>query len=111
MADNKHDFEEDVIQTSHRKPVLVDFWAPWCGPCRILSPTLDKLAKESAGRWRLVKINADTFPDLTRRFGVRGIPSVKLFVDGVVKDEFVGALPEHAVREWLDRALPENGSR
>lgn len=106
MPDKTHNFDEDVIQTSHRKPVLVDFWAPWCGPCRILSPTLEKLAKESRGRWRLVKINADSYPDLVRRYGVRGIPAVKLFVDGAVKDEFVGALPEHTVRQWLDGALP-----
>lgn len=110
MPDKTHNFEEDVIQTSHRKPVLVDFWAPWCGPCRILSPTLDKLARESNGTWRLVKINADTFPDLVRRYGVRGIPAVKLFVDGAVKDEFVGALPEHAVRQWLEKALPPDAS-
>ena len=108
MSDKSHNFEEDVIETSHRKPVLVDFWAPWCGPCRVLGPTLEKLAKESQGQWRLVKINADTFPGLTQRYGVRGIPAVKLFVDGVVKDEFVGALPEHAVRQWLDKALPKS---
>lgn len=111
MSDQKNNFEEDVIQTSHRKPVVVDFWAPWCGPCRVLGPTLEKLAKESKGRWRLVKINADSFPVLTQRFGVRGIPAVKMFVDGAVKDEFVGALPEQAVREWLGRALPGNGDR
>ncbi len=99
-------FQEDVIETSRRKPVLVDFWAPWCGPCRVLSPTLDKLAKESGGKWRLVKINADSYPGLVQRFGVRGIPAVKLFIDGGVADEFVGALPEHAIREWLARALP-----
>ena len=106
MTSKNHNFDEDVIQTSHRKPVVVDFWAPWCGPCRILGPTLEKLAKESGGRWRLVKINADTFPDLSQRFGVRGIPAVKLFVNGAVKDEFVGALPEPALRQWLDRSLP-----
>lgn len=106
MTDRMPDFQQDVIETSRRKPVLVDFWAPWCGPCRILGPTLEKLAKESGGAWRLVKINADKFPDLIRRYGVRGIPAVKLFVDGTVKDEFVGALPEHAVRRWLDQSLP-----
>ena len=108
MTSKTHSFDEDVIQTSHRKPVVVDFWAPWCAPCRILGPTLEKLAKESGGRWRLVKINSDTFPDLAQRYGIRGIPAVKLFVDGAVKDEFVGALPEPAVRQWLDRALPSS---
>lgn len=99
-------FQQEVIDKSHTKPVLVDFWAPWCGPCRILGPTLEKLARESEGGWRLVKINTDTHQDLARRYHVRGIPAVKLFVDGEVHDEFVGALPEHDVRQWLSRALP-----
>lgn len=102
-------FREDVIETSHKKPVLVDFWAPWCGPCRILGPTLEKLARESKGAWRLVKINSDKHPDLTRRFGVRGIPTVKAFVDGEVVDEFVGAMPEPELRRWLDRLLLATG--
>ncbi len=100
------DFQQDVIETSRRKPVLVDFWAPWCGPCRMLSPTLDRLARESKGAWRLVKINTDQHPDLATRYEVRGIPAVKLFVNGAVAAEFVGALPEHAVRQWLDEHLP-----
>lgn len=108
MADKTNNFSRDVIETSRKKPVLVDFWAPWCGPCRILGPTLEKLAKESGGAWRLVKINADSYPNLVREYGVRGIPAVKLFIDGKVADEFVGALPEHAVRQWLERALPND---
>ena len=94
------------MEVSHKKPVLVDFWAPWCGPCRVLGPTLEKLAKESKGAWRLVKINADKHPGLTQQYGVKGIPAVKLFVDGAVVNEFVGALPEHAVRQWLAEAIP-----
>ena len=99
-------FQTEVLDKSAEKPVLVDFWAPWCGPCRTLSPTLDALAKESGGRWRLVKINTDAHPALAQRFGVRGIPAVKLFVDGVVAAEFTGALPEADVRRWLTANLP-----
>ncbi|HMB89272.1 MAG TPA: thioredoxin [Rhodothermales bacterium] len=103
-------FQKEVLDKSHEKPVLVDFWAPWCGPCRILGPTLEKLVKESKGTWRLVKVNSDKHPGLSQRYGIRGIPAVKLFVDGEVRDEFVGALPEHAVRKWLDHALPAKTS-
>ena len=99
-------FQKEVIDASHKKPVLVDFWAPWCGPCRVLGPVLEKLARESKGGWRLVKINADKHQDLVQAYGVRGIPAVKLFVDGKIVDEFAGAMPEHAVRKWLSGALP-----
>ena len=103
-------FDRDVIETSRRKPVLVDFWAPWCGPCRALSPTLGKLARESGGAWRLVKINTDAHPHLAQRYGVRGIPAVKLFLDGRVAAEFTGALPEPDVRRWLSAHLPAPSS-
>lgn len=103
-------FQKEVLDKSHEKPVLVDFWAPWCGPCRVLGPTLEKLAKANKGAWRLVKINADKYPGLSQRYGIRGIPAVKLFVDGEVRDEFVGALPEHAIRQWLNRALPASNA-
>jgi putative thioredoxin len=106
MTDHEvSDFQADVLDASTQQPVLVDFWAPWCGPCRQLGPVLERLASE-ATNWTLVKVNTDEHQAEAQRFGVRGIPSVKLFVDGTVKAEFTGVLPEHAVRKWLDEHLP-----
>jgi len=87
-------------------PVLVDFWAPWCAPCRALGPILDKLAAEMAGRFVLAKLDTDRHPDIAGRYGIRGIPDVRLFVDGAIVDGFTGALPERELRAFLDRALP-----
>jgi putative thioredoxin len=100
------DFEEQVINASFKQPVVIDFWAPWCAPCKVLKPILEKLAAEYGGKFQLAKVNSDENPEIAARFGVRGIPAVKALVDGNVVDEFTGALPEGQVREWLDRIIP-----
>ena len=101
-----NDFERDVIERSRALPVLVDFWAEWCGPCKILGPVLEKLAGEHSDEWALVKLDTEAFPHISAQYGIRSIPNVKLFVDGEVVDEFVGALPEPQVVEWLSKAIP-----
>ncbi len=99
-------FKNIVIDGSFKHPVVVDFWAPWCGPCKMLKPILEKLAGEYQGKFVLAKINSDENQELAAQFGVRGIPSVKAIRDGKIIDEFSGALPENAVREWLQRIIP-----
>ena len=106
MAYDTTDFERDVIERSRTLPVLVDFWAEWCGPCKVLGPVLEKLAGEQSDRWALAKLDTEAFPHISARYGIRSIPNVKLFVDGEVVDEFVGALPEPQVVEWLSKAIP-----
>ncbi len=101
-----NDFATRVIERSHRQPVLVDFWAPWCGPCRTLSPILERLAEEYAGKLFVAKVNTDVEQELALAYRIRGIPAVKLFRDGKVVDEFVGVQPEPAIRAFVERFLP-----
>jgi len=99
-------FETEVIQASHRIPILVDFWAPWCGPCKALGPVLEKLASEAGTKWSLVKINTENHPAVAQEYQIASIPVVKLFIDGTIVDEFNGALPESQIKNWLEQALP-----
>jgi putative thioredoxin len=103
---NLADFQAAVLDESRTRPVVVDFWAPWCGPCKSLKPILEKLAAEYGGKFRLAKVNADDNQALSQQYGVRGIPAVKAFVNGEMVDEFSGALPEAEVRAFLDRLIP-----
>ncbi|MBM3265662.1 MAG: thioredoxin [candidate division Zixibacteria bacterium] len=106
MAYEVENFARDVIEKSRQLPVVVDFWAEWCGPCRVLGPTIEALAQKNENRWVLIKVDTEKNPDIAQQYGIRSIPAVKMFVDGEVKDEFVGALPERMIEQWLEKALP-----
>ncbi len=99
------DFQEKVINKSHELPVLVDFWAGWCGPCMMLGPVLEKIAEELDGKFILAKVETDSAPEVSSKFGIMSIPSVKLFKGGKVVDEFVGAQPEAPIKQWLSQYI------
>ncbi len=100
------EFQTDVIEKSFEMPVLVDFWAEWCGPCKMISPILEKLAEENKESWQLAKVDTDKNAEIAGAYGVRGIPNVKLFRKGEVINEFTGALPEPQIKDWLRKSIP-----
>ena len=100
-------FMADVVEASGQTPVLVDFWAPWCGPCKQLMPILDRLVEQYGGRFKLAKVNTDEQQELAQQIGVRSLPTVVLFKDRTVVDHFIGVVPETQIRDLLDKHLPK----
>lgn len=103
-------FTRDVLEASRQQPVLVDFWAPWCGPCKQLQPIIEKVVRESAGRVKLVKLNIDDHPSIPGQLGIQSIPAVVAFVNGRPADGFMGAVPESQVRQFIDKIAGPAGA-
>jgi putative thioredoxin len=100
------DFKREVLDKSHEIPVLVDFWAEWCAPCKVIGPILERLAAANPGKWVLKKLNTEKHQDIALEYKIGSIPNAKLFIDGVVVDEFLGSLPEDLIIKWLKNAIP-----
>jgi len=102
---NEQNFQKDVVEKSKQVAVLVDFYADWCMPCRMLAPILEKIAYDYGGKFILAKVNVDENRNLSQEYRIMSIPNVKLFKNGNVVDEFIGVMPELAIKNWLDRHL------
>lgn len=102
------DFEREVLERSQQIPVLVDFWAPWCGPCKALGPAIEGAVRTLSGKVVLAKLNTDELPEWAQRAGVRGIPNVKLVFNGQIIDEFTGVMPQSQIEQWLRERLPRS---
>ena len=103
LSVNDKDFAEKVLNSS--EPVLVDFWAPWCGPCRMLSPVIEEVAQEFEGKAKIYKLNVDENPQSARKYGIRGIPALKIFKSGEVVDNIVGLVPKEIISGKLNEFL------
>lgn len=101
------DFQTEVIARSQEKPVVVDFWAAWCGPCRVLGPVIERLEEEAQGKWELVKVDTEANQEVSRQYQIMSIPAVKMFYRGEVVGEFVGALSRGQILKWLEEHLPD----
>ena len=106
MPNDIKDFPAEVINRSFNVPVLVDFWAEWCAPCKVLGPVLERLNEKANGRWILAKVNTEIMQEVAAQYKISSIPNVKLFVDGNVAGKFAGALPEYQIECWLEKVLP-----
>src|SRR5919106_25613 len=107
----EQDFEQRVVERSREVPVVVDFWAEWCGPCRTLTPALEKAVRARGGEIELAKIDTDANPGISRSFGIQSIPAVKAFKDGKVVAEFIGAQPPAAIESFLNEIVPSKADR